>query len=162
MDAPRPMTSTTVLSLAERQQLIALHQEHFSYAEIAQRIGCSRWTVGRWVRAWKRDGPSGLAVRSHRPHTGHPLTTPVWVQERIRAIRTHHPGWGPRLIQRQLEIEHITPRPSERTIQAWLHRQGFPLVRPRTAKPLGFPARAASPHQPLWEVDFTQKGGAIT
>jgi transposase len=152
-------TSTTELSLAERHQIIALHQERYGYAEIADRIGCSRWTVGRWVRTWKRDGPSGLESGSHRPHTVHPLTTPVRVQARIRAIRDHHPGWGARLIQRQLEVEQITPVPSERTIQAWLRRQGFPLVRPRTAKPLGFPATAVPSHQPLWEVDFKKKGG---
>lgn len=161
MGATRATTSSTVLSLAERQQIITWHQERCTYAEIADRIGCSRWTVGRWVRAWRREGPSRLAPRSHRPHTVHPQTTPVRVQDRIRAIREQHPGWGARLIHRQLEVDHLTPVPSERTIHAWLRRQGFPLVRPRTAKPLGFPASAISPHQPLWEVDFKQKGGAI-
>lgn len=152
--------SETATTLAQRQRIIQLHQAQFSYAEIAERVGCSRWTVGRWVRAWKRDGPSRLEPRSHRPHGVHPQTTPIQIQARIRAIREQHPGWGPRLIHRQLERDRVTPLPSERTVQAWLHRQGFPLVRPRTAKPLGFPASASLPHQPLWEADFKQKGGS--
>jgi transposase len=156
----RPTTWSTATSLARRQQIIALHQAQCTYAEIAERVGCSRWTVGRWVRAWQRDGPSRLEPRSHRPHQLHPQTTPIRIQARIRAIREQHPGWGPRLIHRTLEVERVTPLPSERTIQAWLHRQGFPLVRPRTAKPLGFPASATPPHQPLWEADFKQKGGS--
>ena len=155
-----PATSTTATTLAQRQQIIEWQQAQVSYAEIAERVGCSRWTVGRWVRAWKREGPSRLEPRSHRPHGVHPLTTPVRIQARIRAIREQHPGWGARLIHRQLELDRVTPLPSERTIQAWLQRQGFPLVRPRSAKPLGFPASASSPHQPLWEADFKKKGGS--
>lgn len=151
---------TTATCLSQRQTIIQFQQAGLTYAQIAERVGCSRWTVGRWVRAWKRHGPSGLEPRSSRPHGIHPQTTPTWIQDRIAAIRTAHPGWGARLIHRQLQVDRVTPLPSERTVQAWLRRQGFPLVRPRTAKPLGFPASATTPHQPLWEADFKKKGGS--
>lgn len=152
--------SETATTLAQRQQMIQLHQAEFSYAEIAERVGCSRWTVGRWVRAWRREGSARFAPRSHRPHHVHPQTTAPQIQERIRATRQAHPGWGARLIQRQLQLDEVTPLPSEVTVQAWLRRQGFPLVRPRTAKPLGFATATTSPHQPLWQADFKQKGGS--
>lgn len=157
-DESAPTRSETML--AQRQTIIRLHQEGLSYAAIAVRVGCSLWTVGRWVREWQRDGPAALQYKSRRPRTPHPQTTPVAVQERIRTIRQLHPGWGARLIRRQLLLEAITPLPSEVTIQAWLRRQGFPLVRPPTAKPLGWTTPPPEPRQPIWQVDFKQKGGS--
>ena len=132
---PVPATSTTATTLAQRQPIIPFHQAQFSYAEIAAGVGCSRWTVGRWVRVGKREGPTRLEPRSPRPHGLHPLTPPVRVQTRIRASREKHPGWGARLIHRQRQVDRVTPLPAE-----------------RTAKPLGFPARATTPHQPRWQV----------
>ena len=66
------------------------------------------------------------------------------------------------MIHRQLQLDAGTPLPSEVTVHAWLRRQGFPLVRPRTAKPLGFPTATTSPHQPLWQADFKHTRGWST
>jgi transposase len=139
-----------------------LQQQGWRYDEIAAHLGCSRWTVGRWVRVFRQGGEPALTYPSRRPQTPHPLTTPPPVQARIRAIREAHPGWGARLIRRQLDREGSTPLPSEVTIQAWLRRWDFPLVRPLRHKPVGGPTPAPAGASPRWEVDFKEKGGAGT
>jgi hypothetical protein len=110
------------------------------------------------VRAHAAAGPPALAYHSRRPRTPHPQTTPAAVQDRIRAVRQRHPGWGARLIRRQLVLDGVADAPSEVTIQRWLVRQGFPSVRPLRHKPLGWPSPAASA-APVWQADFKQKGG---
>jgi len=154
---PKPTRSET--ELADRQRMVALADQGWTYAAIAAAIGCSVWTVGRWVRAARRSGPAALAYKSRRPTTPHPLTTPPAIQERIVALREAHPGWGPRLIQRQLRREQLATVPSEVTIRQWLRRHGFPSLRPTTAKPLGW-ATAAAVSGPVWQADFKQKGGS--
>jgi transposase-like protein len=159
MDEPKPTSSET--SRAQRAQMVTLHAQGWSYDAIAADLGCSKWTVGRWVRAHQRGGDDALRYHSRRPQTPHPLTTPVLVQERIRAIHAVHPGWGARLIRRQLDLDGMTPLPSETTIHAWLRRWDCPLVRPLRHKPLGFgqPVKGATP---CWEVDFKEKRGIST
>jgi transposase len=154
--AAKPTRSETAQD--ERMRMVRLHAEGQSYAAIAAQLGCSAWTVGRWVRAHAAGGPAALAYRSRRPTTPHPRTTPPAVQERIRAIRSAHPGWGARLIRRQLVLDGVAPAPAEGTVRRWLARQGFPAVRPPRGKPLGWTTPSAS-GTPVWQVDFKQKGG---
>jgi transposase len=158
-ETPRKPTGRET-TVEQREAMVRLRAQGASYAAIAARVGCSAWTVGRWVRAYAAGGEPALAYRSRRPRTPHPRTTPVAVQERIRAIRQRHPGWGARLIRRQLGLDGGAAAPSEVTIQHWLGRQGFPLVRPLRHKPLGWPG--PPPAGPVWEVDFKQKGGPGT
>jgi transposase len=153
----KPTRSET--SLADRATMIQLHAEGWRYAEIAAHLNCSVWTVGRWVRAYRRDGEEALAYHRRRPQTPHPLTTPPDVQARIRAIRAAHPGWGARLIRRHLDRAGVRPLPSEVTIAAWLNRWGYPLVQPPRHKPLGFATAPPAGATPVWEVDFKEKGG---
>ena len=158
MDAP-PKPTSTESSLDARRLMVALSREGQPYAVIAARLGVSVWTVGRWVRAERRAGAAGLAYRDRRPRTPHPRTSPPAVQARIAAVRAAHPGWGARLIRRQLAAEGVTPLASERTVHAWLRRQGAGPVRPPRGKPLGWATAAPVSATPLWEVDFKQKGG---
>ncbi len=153
----KPTRSET--EVAERQRMVALADQGWTYAAIAAAIGCSVWTVGRWVRAARRSGPAALVYKSRRPTTPHPLTTPPAIQARIVALREAHPGWGPRLIQRQLRREQSAVIPSEVTIRHWLRHHGFPSLRPTTAKPLGWATPAAA-SGPVWQADFKQKGGS--
>jgi transposase len=142
----------------ERATMVRLRAEGRGYDAIAAQVGCSAWTVGRWVRAHAAGGPAALAYRSRRPTTAHPQTTAPAVQERIRAIRARHPGWGARLIRRQLVLDGVADAPSEVTVHRWLIRQGFPLVRPLRRKPLAWPT-PPSGGSPVWQADFKQKGG---
>ncbi|MGH2534541.1 MAG: helix-turn-helix domain-containing protein [Thermomicrobiales bacterium] len=153
----KPTSSET--ALAQRQQMVQLHHTGWTYAAIAAHLGCSRWTVGRWVRAHAAGGDAALAYHDRRPHTPHPQTTPLAVQEQIRTIRQAHPGWGARLIRRQLELDGVAAVPSEVTIHQWLGRFGFPLVRPARHKPLGWASPPPTPAIPVWQTDFKQKRG---
>jgi transposase len=157
--APRKPTSSET-SLAQRQTMVQLHQQGWTYAAIAAHLACSPWTVGRWVRAHAAGGAAALGYRSRRPRTAHPQTTPPALHAQIRTIRQRHPGWGARLIRRQLMLDGVATPPSEVTIHRMLGRLGFPLVRPPRHKPLGWPS--PPPATPLWQVDFKQKGGAGT
>ena len=158
MDSIPPFPTGRETDRTQRQTMVTLHQQGWTYAAIATHLGCSRWTVGRWVRAVARGGEAALAPHSRRPHHPHPQTTSAHLQERIAAVQTAHPRWGARLRRRQLLLDGESGVPSEVTIHAWLRRFGCPLVRPRTGKPLGW-TTATTTATPMWEVDFKQKGG---
>lgn len=152
----KPTSSET--SMEQRRQMVALHAQGLSYPAIADQLGCSRWTVGRWVRAAAAGGAAALNYHSRRPHTPHPQTMAASVQTQLRALHAAHPGWGARLLQRHLALEHVSPLPSEATVHHWLRRWGVPLVRPRRQKALGW-STPTTPPTSLWQVDFKQKGG---
>jgi transposase len=158
--ATKPTSSEC--SRAERDEIIRRSAAGASTAQIAASLGRSPRTITRWRSAYRRQGEAGLAYHSRRPHTAPPHTTDPAVVARIRAIRDQHPGWGARLIRRQLKLDGITPLPGERTVHAWLGRLGYPPVKPPTPKPLGFPQPAADRDDTLWEVDHQKKGGAFT
>jgi transposase len=149
-------------SLSERQEIIRRTEAGESAPVIAARLGRSVRTVTRWRSAFRRAGTTGLAYHSRRPQTPAPHTTPPHLVARIRDIRTQHPGWGARLLRRQLLLDGVTPLPSERTVQRWLKRLGFPSVRPPTPKPLGFPQPPVVRDDTIWEVDHKKKGGVGT
>jgi transposase len=150
------------LALAERREIIRLSDAGWSAPAIADHLGCGPRTVTRWRSAYRQAGEDGLAYRSRRPHTPPAHTTPAPVVERIRAIRAAHPGWGARLIHRQLALDGSAPLPSERTVQHWLARLGFPPVRPPAHRPVGFPQPPPTRDDTLWEVDHKEKGGPPT
>lgn len=146
-------------SRAERDEIIRRSEAGESTAVIAVSLGRSTRTITRWRSAHRRQGDDGLAYHSRRPHTRPAHTTPPAVVDRICAIRDQHPGWGARLIRRQLKLEGVDPLPGERTVHSWLTRLGYPPVKPPTPKPLGFPQPPAIRDDTLWEVDHKQKGG---
>jgi transposase len=157
VDLRKPTASET--SLEQRQRIVHLSQQGHTAQEIATLVGVSRWTVGRWLRRYRQAGAVGLAYRPRRPRTPHPQTTPAAMRSRIQAIRDAHPRWGARLIRRQLLLDGQTP-PAEQTIQRWLRRLGYPLVVPRTGKPLGFRQPPPAPQELRWETDHKEKGGS--
>jgi transposase len=148
---------------AEREAIIRRTEAGEAAPAIAAALGRSVRTITRWRRAFRQAGAAGLAYHSRRPHTAPAHTTPPHVVARIGAIRIAHPGWGARLIRRQLLLDGITPLPGERTVHRWLRRLGCPPVRPPTPKPLGFPQPPPAPRDDtIWEVDHTQKRGRAT
>jgi transposase len=149
-------------SLDKRQEIIRRTDAGESAPAIAATIGCSVRTVTRWRSAYRRAGEEGLTYHRRRPLHPAPHTTPPAVVDQIRAIRDEHPGWGARLIRRQLLLAGVTPLPCERTVQHWLTRLGCPPVRTRH-KPLGFPQPDAAPRDnSVWEVDHKNKGDVFT
>lgn len=154
-----PKPTATETSLAERQQIIQLTRQGHSAKAIALHLGCSPRTVHRWRARFRTSGEAGLTPRSRRPKQRHPQTTPEPVVARMRAIRETHPGWGARLIRRQLRVDGVTPVPCEGTIQRWLKRLGFGLVRPPVGKRLGWQPPDPLPSNARWQLDHKQKGG---
>ena len=55
-------------------------------ARIAERLGVSRGTVGKWIDRYDTEGPAGLEDRSSRPHTT-PRRTPAEAEARVLAWR---------------------------------------------------------------------------
>ena len=156
-DTVKPTGSET--SLAQRRRIVQLHQQGWGAPAIAAELGISRWTARRWAQRYQQAGEVGLAYRPRRPRRDHPQTTPAAVRARIRELREAHPGWGARLIRRQLDRERVEPIPSEVTIQRWLSRFGFAALQPRPHKPLGFTTPAPDAAEECWQADFKEKGG---
>jgi transposase len=153
----KPTVSET--SLEQRHLMVRLKAQGHTYAQIATALGCSPWTVRRWVQAARRVGEAGLAYKSRHPHRPHPQTTPPDLVARIQALRQAHPHWGARLIHRHLALEGWAAIPSEVTIHAWLKRLGFGLVHPPTGKPRGWTSPVPTRQEVRWQIDFKEKGG---
>lgn len=162
MLAPTSKPTSSETSLAQRRQMVDLRAAGWTVSAIADEVGCSPRTVWRWLARARDAGEAGLAYRSRRPHTPHPQTTPSTVVADIQRIRTAHPGWGARLIRRQLLLDGGERVPSEVTIAAWLSRLGYGLVRPRRSKVLGWRPHPPTSDEVLWQIDFKQKGGSGT
>ena len=154
-----PKPTATETSLVERQAMIQLTQQGHSASTIAQRLGCSPRTVYRWRARFRTAGESGLVPPSRRSKQRHPQSTPERVVACIRAIREAHPGWGARLIRRQLLVDGVAPVPCEGTIARQLKRLGFGLVRPAVGKRLGWQPPDPVPSNARWQLDHKQKGG---
>lgn len=151
--------AATDTSLADRHQIIVWSQKGLSAATIATRLGCSERTVYRWRKRHREAGTAGLQPHSRRPRQRHPQTTPEEIVARIGTIREEHPGWGARLIRRQLLLEEWEGVSSERTIAAWLKRLGYGPVRPQPGKRLGWQPPDPPPSNARWQLDHKQKGG---
>ena len=65
--------------------------------DVATRYGVDRRTVHRWLVRYATEGLGALADRSSRPDRCPHQIAPE-VEARIVALRTAHPGWGPRTI----------------------------------------------------------------
>ena len=152
----KPTSSQT--SYEDRVRMVQLRKQGLSYPEIARRIGCSLWTVRRWVKAFERGGWEALAYKSCALKTPHPLRTPEAIRQRIREIKQAHPKWGARLIRRKLLLEGMEPVPSEVTIHKILRQEGFPKVREGRRERVSW-ASGGSEAEGVVQADFKPKGG---
>jgi hypothetical protein len=66
------------------------------------------------------------------------------------------------LIRRQLDLDGVTPLPSEVTVHAWLRRLGYLPERTLRHKPLGWSTPPTAPTETVWQLDFKEKGGSRT
>lgn len=149
--------TVTETSLSDRQQMVTRHAAGSSYQQIAAALGVSRRTVIRWVGRERQAGADGLAYRSRRPQQPHPARLAAEVVERIDTLRRAHPGWGPRFLRRQLDLEGVSPLPAESTIRRWLRQLGYPPLRTTPRVPLGWTCPAPTPGESVWQIDFKEK-----
>jgi transposase len=137
--------------------MVARHAAGESYQQIADRLGCCRRTVIRWVTRARREGLDALGYRSRRPPQPHPATLAPELVAHIDAIRTTHAGWGPRLIRHQLLLDGVPHPPAESTIRRWLRRLGHPPLRAPRKLPLGWRDPPPTPTDAVWQIDFKEK-----
>ena len=69
-----------------REFIVDYHRGLWSVRELCSRVGISRKTGYKWIERYEREGPSGLADRSRRPHTS-PLATPDPIVTALVALR---------------------------------------------------------------------------
>lgn len=153
--ATKPTVSET--SLHQRQEMVARHAAGESYQQIAEQLGCCRRTVIRWVTRARREGPEALGYRTRQPQRPHPATLEAALVARIDAIRSQHPGWGPRLIRHQLLLDGVARPPAESTIRRWLRRLGHPPLRAARRRPLGWTDPPGAAQESVWQIDFKEK-----
>jgi transposase InsO family protein len=132
-----------------------VHRPGWSIAERCRRYDVSRKTGYKWLAAYERAGPAGLADGSHRPATC-PHATPPEVVRLILQLQRRY-TWGARKVRRLLQDrvaeDHV---PTKTTVHRILERHG--RVRPRRRSRRRF--HAGPPGMPMdqpngvWTTDF--------
>ena len=77
-----------------------VHRPGWSIVELCRRYEVSRKTGRKWLRAYERAGPAGLADGSHRPHASPQATSPTVVRLILQLQR--HYTRGARKVRRLL------------------------------------------------------------
>ena len=111
-----------------RREAMRLVDDGVPVAEVARRVGRSRWWVYEWRNRHRADGDDGLVDRSRAPKT-QPTKTPPDVIAKVLEIRRRldrNPvaNIGALTILAELEHERFTPVPSLRTIERILNAAG--------------------------------------
>lgn len=123
--------------------------------DVSTRYGVDRRTVHRWLVRYASEGLGALADRSSRPDRC-PHQIPPEVEARIVALRTAHPGWGPRTIVARLRRELEAP-PSRSSIYRCLVRHRLIEHKPRRRRPQDYKRWERSRPMELWQLDVMGK-----
>lgn len=120
-----------------RLQIVRHRREGHTATGIAAMMGVSRATVHKWLRRYTREGVSGLADRSSRPHvTPHALTADQMAQ--ICELRRSQ-AYGPHRLSYELKLPRSTIygvlRRAGLQRLAWLHRTTREVIRYERAQP---------------------------
>jgi putative transposase len=149
---------------ADRQQAIKLRLAGKSVVEICQILGRSRKWFHMWWRRYRALGPNGLfdLTRANvQPRRITPDLERSILNIRRRLASQTHPGTrysliGAGSILAELQVLHIRPLPSLRTIERILERNGITAPRVRLAPYLSrttYPKPQANASNQLHEVD---------
>jgi transposase-like protein len=140
----------------ERLRMVDLAQQGWTDAQIAQHMGCSRWTVRQWRRTFNQHGARGLTSHMGRPRCGILGTLPPHLRQAILALRQSHPGWGPATIVTELRRDQrwrASDLPSRARLAAFFQAQGCTRPYQRHAVlPQPAPQVAQAPHEE-WQLD---------
>jgi transposase InsO family protein len=150
--------------LADRQQAIKLRLAGKSVVEICRILGRSPDWFHSWWRRYRALGPNGLFDLTRA--NAQPRRIPPEVERSILNIRRRltsqvHPGTrysliGAGSILAELQVLHIRPLPSLRTIERVLERNGITTPKVRLAPYLSratYPKPQANTSNQLHEVD---------
>jgi len=151
-----PWKTITPMEEIARFVLLA-RSDRFTVTELCEQFGISRKTGYKYLERFEAEGMKGLQARSHCPHA-FAQRTDTAVEELILAERRLHRTWGPKKLQRVLEVKHgIEAPPACSTIEEILRRHGLSVRRRR--RPGVYPSAdhgLTEPTQPnhVWTVDF--------
>jgi transposase InsO family protein len=118
--------------MEQKLRFIHLAQSgHFTVTELCAEFGIARKTGHKWLERYEAGGKEGLAERSRAPHHVTGRTT-MEVERLIVSEKRLHLTWGPKKIQRVLEIKHGLERPpAVSTVGEVLKRHGMVEARRR-------------------------------
>jgi transposase InsO family protein len=126
-------------------------EESIPVSVIRQECGLSSGTVGRWVRAYRRDGEAGLATS----HSGKGKSLPSPVRQKIVEIKKANPPFGIKRISQVLKRAFFLSASPE-TVRKTLHESSLittpPKKRQRNMTRPRFFERSV-PNQ-LWQTDI--------
>jgi len=128
----------------------------YSMTDLCQRYGISRRVGYKWLERFLREGPTGLADQSRRPHHCPRALDPVLTQLLLTS-RQAHPTWGPRKLLAYLARRHHRAAwPAASTVGTLFKAHGLVRSCPRR-RPLGHPGRPTAPMaapNDVWTADF--------
>lgn len=142
--------------VTERMRFIARHEEGERISDLCQEFGISRQTAHAVIRRYQEHGPKGLEDRSSRPFRS-PHRTPRTIAEKVIALRTKRPTWGPKKLKSRLhELEPEVNWPAASTIGAILADAGLVgnRKRRRRASPNTTGLRTTQAPNELWCMDY--------
>jgi len=146
------------LSVVEQRYLAVREAlEGAKITDVATRYGVDRRTVHRWLVRYASEGLGALADRSSKPDRCPHQVSPR-VEARIVALRTAHPGWGPRTILAKLRRELPEP-PSRSSIYRCLVRQRLIEPTARRRRPQDYRRWERPRPMELWQMDVM--GGVL-
>src|SRR5438034_9150968 len=132
-----------------------VHRAGWAIAELCRRYGVRRKTGYKWLAAYERAGPAGLADGSHRPHTSPQATAPPVVRLILDLQRRY--TWGARKVRRLLQARVPADQvPTKTTIHRILERHGRVAPRQRSARRMhpGAPGTPMEQPNAVWTADF--------
>jgi transposase InsO family protein len=140
------------------QAVLAVIQDGWKVAEVADRLEVSRQSVHNWIARYEAGGLGALADRSHRPASC-PHQTAAEIEAEICEVRRLHPGWGPRRIEHELMRAGVEPVPSRSAIYRCLKRHGLVELRRRRKRRDEFRRWQRERPMQLWQMDVM--GGVL-
>lgn len=134
----------------QRQEFVHLAScEGANIRQLCRRFQISPTTGYKWLA---RQGATGLADQSRRPHHTPARCVPA-IEEEILAARQVHPTWGARKIKRLLEDQGLQGLPAASTVHTILMRHGQISQAASQAHQPWRRFEHAAPND-LWQLDF--------
>ena len=118
--------------MEQKQKFVSLlTSDRFTMVELCESFGISRKTGHKWKARYEAHGMGGLDDWSRAPKTVTSRTEEA-VERLIVVEKRLHPTWGPKKIQRVLEVKHEVDRlPVVSTVGEVLKRHGLVKARKR-------------------------------
>lgn len=147
------MSWKEVSIMSQRLEFVTLATaDNANLRHLCRCFGISPNTAYKWLDRFQADGINGLGDRSRRPHNS-PVRTAKEMEDAITKLRSKHPAWGGRKLERRLLDLGLkgVPRPS--TITAILKRHHL-LDPDESAKHQAFCRFERATPNELWQMDF--------